>query len=864
MSISFSRAGSVLFAFGLVGCTNLSTIEPNQCGNRVVEPEAGEDCDGEEGCAALPELRACRFTCDEAIGKTCPDGYGCGIDGICRRPTGSFSPLRAESITTTRDLLAGDINDDGCAEVVLTGAHSSTIEAFSSAIGATCVSSTQTLERARPDANATPSPAPLLVDLSPSDDAATLSLVSATRALYGDGLSVHYTNGSPTLSPVLFPMWQRPGSSLRSLRGRLRGADVVVFLEQREGAAKTDVTLVFDPSQKPLTFAEALDGSVATIRAAITANIADDGPEGACDELVLARVGEKRIAPYRLCNPNGGYAFAALPAVTLDAGAAVRDENATVVAADVDGDGNQDLLTNATDTTIHVAFGLGDGRFHSKKPPVQVPDQYTGPMLGGDDPNLSGEDRIFVAGELDASHAGVDFVGIPCPPSGAFQSPTCGVAAGGCEAVVADVDADGDLDIVSTEGQELDIAVRRRVADGSFHVTYLSTSCPPHHVDVGDVDGDGVADIAFFDQTSKGPDQNTTALSIAYGRASEDPSEPVASGRFDEAEGLSVVAFGPAQGGAQLAISRSLGGGKNGSALGVVEVGNERTVVAPFYFSTSVKPGEPIEDASLVAQTAGNFGTGTDEKARAALAVITTTASQGGAAETKLLLVDSDEDAGSLRVLSEGGSSTIPCTDACMLAPLPQADGSPDKLLLLGDKSLTVYRADASGFVEEASATIDQTFRAIVSGANPPQYAPRPLVGLFDGDAHFDVVARATTGALVGFFGRSDGLFDIVELAAAPCEDGSCGGLSAARIEVDGDAELELAVTGPGRLAVYDLVDRELVEKKNLFFTINPPAEDATFTAMEAADVDGDGVTDLVIMPSSNFFAVLRGLPERE
>jgi hypothetical protein len=40
--------------------------------------------------------------------------------------------------------------------------------------------------------------------------------------------------------------------------------------------------------------------------------------------------------------------------------------------------------------------------------------------------------------------------------------------------------------------------------------------------------------------------------------------------------------------------------------------------------------------------------------------------------------------------------------------------------------------------------------------------------------------------------------------------------------------------------------------------------QDSDFTAIRAADLDGDGVDDLVVMRTSGFITALRGLPEIE
>ena len=79
----------------LVHCETLPELAPGVCGNGV--KDTGEDCDLIEAtsgnCGAPETAGACRFLCvvdadagsgAEAALPTCPVGFGCGTDGICR------------------------------------------------------------------------------------------------------------------------------------------------------------------------------------------------------------------------------------------------------------------------------------------------------------------------------------------------------------------------------------------------------------------------------------------------------------------------------------------------------------------------------------------------------------------------------------------------------------------------------------------------------------------------------------------------------------------------------------------------------------------------------------------------------------
>ncbi len=82
-------AAGVFACLGLlaVGCQAADAPALQECGNGIVEPGAGEDCEpvgDTPGCGAVGSgINACRFICTE---QSCPEGYRCGLDAICRRP----------------------------------------------------------------------------------------------------------------------------------------------------------------------------------------------------------------------------------------------------------------------------------------------------------------------------------------------------------------------------------------------------------------------------------------------------------------------------------------------------------------------------------------------------------------------------------------------------------------------------------------------------------------------------------------------------------------------------------------------------------------------------------------------------------
>jgi hypothetical protein len=79
------RIHALLALLWIGGCSELSSIEPNVCGNGVVE--ANEDCDSFLGhCFECSLVCTSDADCTELGGP----GFVCGLDALCHAPSGSF------------------------------------------------------------------------------------------------------------------------------------------------------------------------------------------------------------------------------------------------------------------------------------------------------------------------------------------------------------------------------------------------------------------------------------------------------------------------------------------------------------------------------------------------------------------------------------------------------------------------------------------------------------------------------------------------------------------------------------------------------------------------------------------------------
>jgi hypothetical protein len=879
------------------GCADLQIIPADECGNDVLE--AGEECDGEADCGPPGSEYACRILCVEG---QCRPGRACGLDGLCRAPSGTFEVLSASATSTAVDLFTGDINLDGCSELFLSKRQSITLTAFESHKPGACPAQTQEIPSGRSPAKELLTPTAQLTDMNRDGRP---DLVRAAAGLYGDGLFVDLAGSAPVVASLLYPTVKALESPVRTLRVTLLGKDaLLLLLDQPMGMSAIGLAGVLDPLYTPQMAGTGFPGvTMADLAVLAAADLNTANPScDACDEVLAGFAGKDQILSLGLSKgvsmQSGQEAILATPpspVITLPPGAALRSRNASMAVVDQNGDGHLDVIVN-TETggpmgksPLYVAYGTGTGKFHSTAPPdLAAPDGKVSPLvLPGPDPmapDATSGELLFVAADFDGA-PGIEIEPIPCPPSEALESIACNAAAAtGCEAVVFDIDRDGLPDVVSTEEQQPGLLVRRPTA-GGLNVSFLDTACPPHGLASGDFDGDGTLDLAYFDQTLTGSasseERPVDTLMIAYGNAYALPGEPLATGRFEAAQGLIAGNFSPEALTTQLYATRALTEmAKSGFAL--VEGYGARGHFAPYYLPYGGMPGDPnLQPVSMIAGTAGLFGEPDDGAApTSAFAVVTRNRSldrPGAEPEAPVLLLFDARAGGSSLVFGSAGES--PECDGCVLVPIdiPECAGAAgaDDLLLLSADKISVYSVvgvpgPQPGTTIHAFELCDSfgagghTFSFVDQEPKPDKYVPRPLVADLDRDGRMDVVARDTAGALVVLWSKAGGGFEATESSdwTPPLECGrKC---SVALADVDGDGEEELVVAAPGGLAVYHVPEKSVVPEERSVpagladVEIDPSTD---FTAIVAADFDGDGLDDIALMPSSGSLITLRAVP---
>ncbi|MBL8744542.1 MAG: hypothetical protein JNK04_25715, partial [Myxococcales bacterium] len=197
--------GLLIGAFAASACSDLSDVEREQCGNRVVEGE--EECDTYEDlasgdperpslCAGPADPNACHYVWDSD--HLCPTGWKPGQDNRCRRPSGALgAPLGALAAVKGRRPQVADIDLDGQLDVMVDSPDGLATVAFYLAEGADGFDATVGTV-AGPNAS--------LVDLTGdgfADVASTVELSSGEAGL--SGIVVQRGNAARLDEPRLYP-----------------------------------------------------------------------------------------------------------------------------------------------------------------------------------------------------------------------------------------------------------------------------------------------------------------------------------------------------------------------------------------------------------------------------------------------------------------------------------------------------------------------------------------------------------------------------------------------------------------------------------------------------------------------------------
>ena len=162
-----------------------------------------------------------------------------------------------------------------------------------------------------------------------------------------------------------------------------------------------------------------------------------------------------------------------------------------LAVGDFDGDGKPDVAVGTKGGTIHILHNSGNGQLTDVS---TLPTMFEAALAAGD---LDGDGHVDLVAGLVSGKV-LFFAG-----TGSAFLPPVEVISGTEHMIslaVSDVTGDGRLDIVVPNWKDPTVSVLPGGAGGVFGaLVKLSTGNVPKHVAIGDVNGDGKADLAFDD-----------------------------------------------------------------------------------------------------------------------------------------------------------------------------------------------------------------------------------------------------------------------------------------------------------------------------------------------------------------------------
>ncbi len=820
-------------------CTDFPNIAANTCGNAVIE--APEDCDsfglgGGTQCRPPGSDGECHLDCSVVNGKRrpCPSGWGCDTDAICRQPTGDFVSPSPGVAAGAWSLVAGDFDGDGRGDVM-------SLEPLDS-IGGTRLRFHYFDTQAQ---LAETDPFPKLV-LSPV--ARDLSQDGKTDVAFSQGaVDVMLGRTDHAWVPETFSSYRVPNTHIRVsavFDQSIQGITPMVPL-----VSSPDETGFFVPNATTAKLTErgSYNGSIGNLAGEpVSGNLIEDTQSSPCLETVLAQRGASHFTIVDACTraADGTVIFRdQFTQINVELAPRVGIDGAPLIV-DIDGDGHLDVLVGAGGTP-YVSYG--DGTQLADAIPYRVslsnPDEASpgigmplavGDFSGDGYPDFVFSDHLLVSspvvGKLPAYAGGyLNRLGAPWT-----------------NAKIADFNHDGKLDVALSAAGALNIDYFAGTGSASLIERMISTDGPVELLATGDFDGDSTLDLAFVEEPAVG--QTKHPLAIAFGAAFTPLSSPVIVGQLSSPEEIATFTVGSMSG----LIVASVDGksGVQNGAIAFLDGSGDRLPLAP-YTLTSFSSSGSVEDSLAVALAAGGF----TAPAQGDVMALAFPASE----IPELWLVPAIETPASrpTRVLTLDSRLT-PVTfqnvdftaDVSSTAADLNGDGRDEAVF-----AMPAGKAQDQCGILLVSAT-DETHASAQEPLILAESCRDPLVysADVDGDGARDLLlltgeAGSDSRNLYVFWNDGAGNFDAGERANA-INDGETPQAFAV-VPATGERPLGLAFIGKNTVRLVSYAGTRGFSSPRELTTL-PGA-----SGVAAADVDGDGVTDLVLAASGQL-SVLR------
>ena len=567
-------------------------------------------------------------------------------------------------------------------------------------------------------------------------------------------------------------------------------------------------------------------------RAVFVADLDGDGRP----DVLAASSGDDRVVWFR--NEDGAGAFGPARNVTEDADAVVA-----VFAADVDGDGDLDVLSASTnDDTVAWHENLdGAGGFGPRR--VITAAAGTARAVFAADLDGDGDlDVLFAAASTDtvAWHENVDGAGTFGP-----ERVLTAEADGPYAAFAADIDGDGDLDVVACANNADQVLWFENVdGGGAFGPPQVisATADRARSVFAADLDGDGDVDVAsasYGDGAISWYENNPTVPHAIS--ADEGGANAVVAADLDGDGNLDVLSAAASAG--RVAWFRNDGSGAFGARQNVTEAASGAVAVR-----AADLDGDGHLDVLVASQGDdtvawfANNGTGGFGPPRS----ITTSAAGAAAIFVADLDGDGDPDVlaasagdGVVSWFANNGTGAFGA-GAVISAAAAQQPRSVHAADLDGDGDLDVLAAfsgDGSVAWFENNGTGGFGPRQTIAAGLDGAYAV--IAANLDGDSDLDVVVAAVHDDRVVWF-ENDGGGGFGPPRVVTLEADGARSVHAADVDGDGDLDVLSASSGDGKVAWYEN------DGTGVFGPQRVVAVAAYAAAVSAADVNGDGSADVL------------------
>jgi hypothetical protein len=855
------RLASAFSAVILMGCADLPPISVGVCGNGVTEVDHGEDCDGAtkaEGatCGAQGTPRACRYVCETQ--RDCPASYACGRDGLCRASSSTWSSAAASigrSAEPPLDVVVADADGDGLEDVIE--------EAPNNVIVHYDVTSSAPSEL-------TVARDPFLLAIGPVADLSNDGLADVVIPV---DLGYFVSLGSPArverataYGAILLPS---DVTDLRALSAELTpdepGDEIVVLAVinlPNEGRKPVIVQVAVTGA---LAFIGRLPDSPSKLAGARAGRFNEDSSVTPCDELVLAYQGKTSLdffVPCRVVNERAtlsGSDTTTTP-VKLPPGVTVAGQP---VVEDLDRDGHLDIVVpgqRAEKYEIDVAYGRGDGTFDS----IAGADPTTGADGSAGTAATVGDSLPLAVYDIDGDRR-PDWVA----PDGVYYSrgkgdPLYAAAAEDdpwTSAVIAGFDGDSLPDVAAGSSTSTGLTLLLNAGDGMLTSVPIATRGAPKLLGAGDFDGDRIGDLAAVTTATTvipGKGATTTdTLSVVFGSSSGARNTPKDIGEFHLIRQLATARVNagsvPIVDGAD--ELGALAEGDDGALSFALIFGKgDRDLRSPYYLTHT-----NITESDVAGYVPFRMAVG-DADADGRPDVVSLAQRFGDEADTRIASNPMQGEA-SIRLGDSTFSERIEPTFDWnrVLLGMVDLDGNPgDEVVVLGPRAAGGGYQAAVGKTSTTSATgpmytlgaatpLNLAFtRLETSLPDPTERNGRLRTGDIDGDGAADVIALGKTdgrGELAVFFN------DLGGALGSPTSVANTEALDVrdfALVRGAGDRAPTLALLTTTGVYVIDTRGRELVAAKTP--AISMAASSATSPALiDAGDVNGDGVSDLVL-----------------